>query len=326
MPSPTPPTTQTTTPTTWFITGTSSGLGRCLTERLLARGDRVAATVRDPAALDDLAARYGDRLWVASLDVTDAGAVRTVVDRAFADLGRVDVVVSNAGYGLFGAAEELDDAAVQRQVDTNLVGSIALIRASLPHLRAQGGGRVVQISSEGGQRTYPGFSAYHATKWGVEGFVEAVAQEVAPFGITCLLAELGPTRTQFGVNAERADPHPAYDATPVGDMRRRLATGAWTFADLGKATDAIIAAAEDANAPLRLTLGSTAHTSVTTALRSRLAMLEPQAASAAALDAAELDAAEHPDAAAARPTAAHSVRPYARPREGGPHAPGARPH
>jgi NAD(P)-dependent dehydrogenase (short-subunit alcohol dehydrogenase family) len=138
MPSPTPPTTQTTTPTTWFITGTSSGLGRCLTERLLARGDRVAATVRDPAALDDLAARYGDRLWVASLDVTDAGAVRAVVDRAFADLGRVDVVVSNAGYGLFGAAEELDDAAVQRQVDTNLVGSIALIRASLPHLGRRG--------------------------------------------------------------------------------------------------------------------------------------------------------------------------------------------
>ena len=182
----------------WFITGTSSGFGRLMTERLLARGDRVAATLRKVEALDDLKAQHGERLWVARLDVTDAAAVRRVMDQAFQDLGRIDVVVNNAAYGLVGAAEELTDDQVRLQIDTNLIGSIQVIRAALPHLRAQGGGRVLQVSSEGGQIAYPAFSLYHATKWGIEGFVEAVAQEVAPFGITFTLAEPGPTRTDFG--------------------------------------------------------------------------------------------------------------------------------
>ena len=115
---------------------------------MLARGDRVAATLRTPAALDDLKARYGDRLWVERLDVTDGAQIQRVMTRAFAALGRIDVVVSNAGYALFGAGEELDDAEIVRQIDTNLTGSIRVIRAALPHLRAQGGGRVLQVSSE----------------------------------------------------------------------------------------------------------------------------------------------------------------------------------
>lgn len=182
----------------WFITGASSGFGRVLTEKLLARGDRVAATVRRPDALDDLRAEYGERLWTATLDLTEMAAVRQTVDRAFSELGRIDVVVSNAGYGLFGAAEEVTDEQVRHQIDTNLVGSIALIRAALPHLRAQGGGRILQVSSEGGQVTYPAFSLYHATKWGIEGFVDAVAKEVAPFGIAFTLVEPGPAGTNFG--------------------------------------------------------------------------------------------------------------------------------
>ena len=157
----------------WFITGTSSGFGRTLTEKLLARGDRVVATVRKTAALEDLKAQYGDRLWVAVLDVTDTQGVRRVVDQAFAKMGRIDVIVNNAGYGLFGAAEEVSEEQVRHQIDTNLIGSITVIRACLPHLRAQGSGHVLQVSSEGGQMTYPGFSLYHATKWGIEGFVEA---------------------------------------------------------------------------------------------------------------------------------------------------------
>lgn len=272
---------------TWLITGASSGFGRLMTERLLGRGDRVAATVRRSDALADLAGQHGDRLWTAVLDVTDVAAVGEVVDRAFDALGRIDVVVSNAGYGLFGAAEALDDDAIRHQVATNLIGSIAVIRASLPHLRAQGGGRVVQVSSEGGQRTYPGFSLYHATKFGIEGFVEAVAQEVAPFGITFVLAEPGPSRTNFGSGLVTAEPMAVYDATPVGDVARAFAAGDFgVWADPAKVVNAMIAAAEDPEATLRLPLGSTAYASVTNALRERLKGVEGQAARAAAADVA----------------------------------------
>jgi NADP-dependent 3-hydroxy acid dehydrogenase YdfG len=154
---------------TWFITGTSSGFGRALAGQLLERGDRVAATLRRPDAIADLAERYGDRLWVRALDVTDTTRIRQVVGEAFDALGRIDVVVSNAGYGLIGAAEELSDAQIEHQVQTNIVGSVQLIRAVTPYLRAQGGGKVQQLSSMGGQVTFPGGSLYHLTKWAMEG-------------------------------------------------------------------------------------------------------------------------------------------------------------
>jgi NAD(P)-dependent dehydrogenase (short-subunit alcohol dehydrogenase family) len=125
-------------PKTWFITGTSSGFGREMTEILLERGDRVAATLRSPARLDDLADRYGDQLWRAELDVTNTAQMRDVVDRAFAELGRIDVVVSNAGYGLIGLAEELTDEQIRRQLDTNVIAPIQLVRAVTPYLRQQG--------------------------------------------------------------------------------------------------------------------------------------------------------------------------------------------
>src|SRR3982074_1720181 len=131
----------------WFITGTSSGFGRHLTELLLERGDRVAATCREIEALDDLEGRYGHRLWKAALDVTDTPNVKSVVRRAFAELGSIDVVVNNAGFVLLGAAEEISDEQVTQQLATNLTGSIQVTRAALPHLRAQGGGRILQISS-----------------------------------------------------------------------------------------------------------------------------------------------------------------------------------
>ena len=166
----------------WLITGASSGLGRGLAERALARGDSVVATLRKPGALDDPLASHPGRLRIVECDVTDLDAMRRAVAQAFDAFGRIDIVVSNAGYGLFGAAEELSDAQIDRQIATNLTGSMQLIRAVVPRLREQGGGRIVQVSSEGGQIAYPGFGAYHASKWGIEGFVEAVAQEVAPFG------------------------------------------------------------------------------------------------------------------------------------------------
>jgi NAD(P)-dependent dehydrogenase (short-subunit alcohol dehydrogenase family) len=134
----------------WLITGVSTGFGRIMTEQLLTRGDLIAGTVRNLSVMNDLKAEYGDRLWLAELDLSEIASIRGVVDRAWAALGRIDGVVSNAGYGLMDAAEELTDDQVRHQIDTNLVGSIQLVRAALPHLRAQGGGRILQLSSMGG--------------------------------------------------------------------------------------------------------------------------------------------------------------------------------
>ncbi|MBN6101919.1 SDR family oxidoreductase [Xanthomonas sp. CFBP 8703] len=263
---------------THFITGTSSGFGRLLTEHLLARGDRVAATLRRPEVLDDLKAEYGERLWVAALDVTDAAAVRAVVGRAFADLGRIDVVVSNAGYAVFGAAEEASDAQLRRQLDTNLIGSIQLIRAVLPHLRAQGGGRIVQVSSEGGQIAYPGFSLYHASKWGIEGFVEAVAQEVAPFGIAFTLVEPGPAATDFGRGLDRTEPSPIYADTPVQALRRALEDGGFVLGDARKMVREMLVSLDVSPPPRRLLLGAQAYAQVRAALQQRLVELDAQRA------------------------------------------------
>lgn len=268
---------------TWFITGTSSGLGRLMTERLLARGDNVIATLRKPGALDDLLATFGERLRVVILDVTDTVALRRVVQQAFE--GRIDVLVSNAGYGLFGAAEEVSDAQIERQIATNLTGSIQLIRAALPYLRQQKGGRIVQISSEGGQMAWPNFSLYHATKWGIEGFIESVAQEVAPFGIDFMLAEPGPTDTHFAAGVDIAAPLPCYDATPAGEVRRGLAEGTIAInGDAVKTVEAIIAAADADHPPLRLALGSKAYYSIAQALNGRLQVLEEHKAVALSVD------------------------------------------
>jgi NAD(P)-dependent dehydrogenase (short-subunit alcohol dehydrogenase family) len=266
-------------PRTWLITGTSSGFGRTLTERLLARGDRVAATLRDPSRLDDLAAQHGDALWVRALDVTDTTRVRAVVDEAFAGLGRIDVVVSNAGYGLLGAAEELTDEQIDRQLQTNVLGSIQLIRAALPHLRAQGGGRILQLSSIGGIIAFPGMSLYHASKWAMEGFVESLRAEVAPFGIEACLVEPGGARTEFAAGSlAQATPLEAYAETPVGQIR--ALAGARTAdqipGDPVKVADAMIGAAEADELPPRLLLGSDAYNLAHAALSARLAFVEAQ--------------------------------------------------
>jgi NAD(P)-dependent dehydrogenase (short-subunit alcohol dehydrogenase family) len=203
---------------TWFITGTSSGFGRLMTEKLLERGDRVAATARNTDALSDLKDRHGDLLWTAKLDVTDTAAVRDVVARAFGDLGRIELIVNNAGYGLFGAVEELSD---QQILDTNLVGPIQITRAALPHLREQGGGRIIQLSTYGGQAANPGASLYNASKFGVEGFMETLAQEVAPFDIGVTIVEPGGATTGFrGRTSQLAEPLAAYNDTPAAMVRR----------------------------------------------------------------------------------------------------------
>ena len=262
---------------TWFITGSSSGFGRALTETLLERGNRVAATLRKINALDDLKEQYGERIWVAPLDVTDTRAVRGVVERAFDDMGRIDVVVNNAGYGLFGAAEEVSDDQIRRQIETNLIGSIQVIRAALPLLRAQGGGRILQLSSAGGQITFPNFSLYHTTKWAIEGFVEAVAQEVAPFNIELTIVEPGAAKTNFGVSLVRAPAMAVYESTPAGELRRGIAAAAFRVpGDPLKMVQAMIDSAERKPAPARLALGSDTYVLVRTALMERVAALDAQ--------------------------------------------------
>lgn len=273
----------------WLITGTSTGLGRLMVERLLARGDRVAATLRRAGPLDDLQAQYGDALQVLALDITEVAQIRIAVEQAFERLDRIDVAVSNAGYGLFGAGEEASDAQIDRQIATNLTGSIQFIRALLPRLRAQGGGRIVQVSSEGGQVAYPNFSLYHATKWGIEGFIQSVSQEVAPFNIDFLIAEPGPTATNFAAGMDEAKTMDVYDQTPAGHVRRAVRSGAFAVrGDAGKTVDAIIAAADSKTPPLRLALGSNAYTTISKALNERLSNLERYKAITLAVDVGEL--------------------------------------
>src|SRR6266566_491932 len=253
---------------TWFITGVSSGFGRQLTEQILARGDRVIGTVRDTGKVADLVEHYPDAFRVEVLDVTDTAAIHEVLERSFAELGRIDVIISNAGYGLFGAAEELSDEQVEHIVATNLLGPIQLIRAALPHLRVQGGGRVIQISSYGGQVAFPGNSMYHATKWGIEGFVESVAQEVAPFGIGMTIVEPGGARTEFRYgSAQVADLLPVYDDTPAHGFLTMLdPAGGLAPGDPARMAARIIASADTDPAPLRMVLGSQALHSTLTVL------------------------------------------------------------
>lgn len=264
---------------TWLITGATSGIGRAVAAALLANGDSVAAFARDPRAMDDLAAAYPALLWTARVDVTDTEALRRATERAFSELGPIDVVFSNAGSGAFGAAEELEDAAIEQQIALNMVAPIQLIRSALPHLRAQGGGRIIQMSTMGGQLTTIGGSIYHASKWGIEGFTESIMGEVAAFDIAVTLVEPGNVRTPFGAALSVADPISAYTETPVGQVRRFIdaAGGNLTADALGdpqRVADAIIAVASLTPAPRRLVLGSDAYSGVRSALTTRLAELE----------------------------------------------------
>jgi len=264
---------------TWLITGASSGIGRAVATKLLSAGHRVAAFARDPRSMDELATAYPNSLWTAQVDVTDTIELRRAADRAFAELGHIDVLFSNAGSGAFGAAEELADAEIEQQIALNMVAPIQLIRSALPHLRAQGGGRIIQMSTMGGQLTTTGGSMYHASKWGIEGFTEALMGEVAAFGIAVTLVEPGNVRTPFGSALSIAPPIDAYAETPVGQVRRYIeAAGgnltATALGDPGLVADAIIAVAAQTPAPRRLALGSDAFDGIRAALVSRLAELD----------------------------------------------------
>ena len=201
-------------PRTWFITGCSRGFGREWAIAALERGDRVAATARDTSTLDDLVERYGDAILPIELNVTDRDADFAAVAAAHGRFGRLDVVVNNAGYGQFGFVEELSEDDFRNQLETNVFGAMWVTQAALPFLREQGSGHILQVSSIGGISAFPDVGAYHASKWALEGFSQALAQEVADFGIHVTLIEPGGFSTDWGgPSAKHATAIPAYDET-----------------------------------------------------------------------------------------------------------------
>lgn len=182
----------------WYITGSSRGLGRSLTAAVLANGDLVAATARNPAHLKALVEQYSDQIFPIQLDVTKHDQVYQSVADAIAHFGRIDVLVNNAGFGIIGAAEAFNDHQMRSQLETNLYAPIEITRAVLPYMRAQGSGRILQISSVGGRVGGPGLTMYQAAKFGLGGFSEALSKEVAPLGIYVTCIEPGGFRTDWG--------------------------------------------------------------------------------------------------------------------------------
>jgi len=238
----------------WFITGCSRGFGREWAEAALARGDRVAATARNTDALAELLETYGENVLALELDVTDRSAAFDTVARAHEHFGRLDVVVNNAGYGLFGTIEEVNEQQARSQIETNLFGALWVTQAALPLLREQGSGHIVQVSSIGGIAAFPGVGLYHASKWALEGFSEALAQEVAGFGIDVTLVEPGGFDTDWGgSSAVRAEPLPAY-ADVHEQMRHRRAV--LPQGKTGASAAAILAVVDAENPPLRVFFGS----------------------------------------------------------------------
>jgi NAD(P)-dependent dehydrogenase (short-subunit alcohol dehydrogenase family) len=264
---------------TWFITGVSSGFGLALAKLALQRGDRVAGSSRQPDQVNDLKAEYDKQFWVTSLDLTDTASIRVAVEAAFGHFGHIDVIVNNAGYALIGAAEEVTDDQLLHQLNTNLLGSIQVIRAALPHLRTQGEGRIIQMSSIGGQIATPGLSVYHASKWGIEGFLESIITEVAPFGIQATIVEPGGGRTSI-FNAGRLIKAPeldAYKGSPARLRKESLESGSYVPpGDPLKMMQAVIDSVDLVEAPRRLVLGSDAYQGIRAVLTQRLAALEAQ--------------------------------------------------
>jgi NAD(P)-dependent dehydrogenase (short-subunit alcohol dehydrogenase family) len=243
----------------WLITGCSAGFGREIALAALAAGDRVLATARRPDALAGLRERGGDRVRTAALDVTDAGQVDAAVKTALEEFGRIDVVVNNAGNGSVGAVEELTLEELRALMEVMFFGAVAVTKAVLPHLRAQGSGTVVQISSMGGQLSMPGFGAYSAAKYALEGLSEALAEEVKPFGVRVLIVEPGAFRTEFGGGRmHRSRTIDAYAVSTSGTRDAVESMDGTQPGDPAKAAAAIVRAVGSADAPLHLALGADA--------------------------------------------------------------------
>jgi NAD(P)-dependent dehydrogenase (short-subunit alcohol dehydrogenase family) len=244
----------------WLITGASSGLGRALAEEVLGRGGQVVATARDPRRLDEFAERHPGRVIATRLDVTNPDEARVAVDHGLAAFGRLDVVVNNAGYGLFGALDELPDEELRREFETNVFGALNVTRAALPTLRRQRRGHIVQISSlEGIAPIAAGETAYAGTKFAVEGLAEALAKEVAHLGIKVTIVEPGPIRTDFAAGAIAKAPRDGDYAESVGKALEWFEGLAGRQPnDPSRVSAAIVDAVTSPRPPLRLALGTEA--------------------------------------------------------------------
>jgi NAD(P)-dependent dehydrogenase (short-subunit alcohol dehydrogenase family) len=238
----------------WFITGTSKGFGRIWAEAALARGDQVAATARDIKTLQALVEQYGDEVLALTLDVTDKAAVDAAVAETIQRFGRVDVAINNAGYGLFGTVEEVSEAEARDQIETNLFGALWVTQAVLPQMRAQGSGHIIQVSSIGGLNAFPTTGLYHASKWGLEGFSQSLATEVAAFGIKVTIVEPGGYATDWsGPSAKHATTMPIYDG-----IRAARASARATFVpgDPEASGPAILKVVDAEDPPLRIFFGT----------------------------------------------------------------------
>jgi NAD(P)-dependent dehydrogenase (short-subunit alcohol dehydrogenase family) len=240
----------------WFITGTSKGFGRVWAEAALARGDRVAATARDTSTLDELVERYGDNVLPIQLDVTDKATVDAAIVATHERFGALDVVVNNAGYGLFGTIEEITEEQARAQMETNFFGALWVTQAALPILREQGSGHIIQVSSIGGVNAFPGVGLYHASKWGLEGFSQALAQEIAPLGVHVTLVEpTGYSTDWAGPSSVQAEHLPAYDR--VREDVQKAASARRSNRGVPEATGPAILEVVDADEPpLRVFFGA----------------------------------------------------------------------
>jgi NAD(P)-dependent dehydrogenase (short-subunit alcohol dehydrogenase family) len=240
----------------WFITGTSRGFGREWAIAALERGDKVAATARDTSTLDDLAEKFGDALLPIRLDVTDHDADFAAVKQAHDHFGRLNIVVNNAGYGQFGFIEELSQKEAREQIETNLLGALWITQAALPYLREQRSGHIIQVSSIGGISAFANVGIYHASKWGLEGFSQALAQEVAPFGIHVTLIEPGGFSTDWaGPSAKHATALPAY-ADVHAEAERVRAQRTAKMGDPKASASALLKVVDAEKPPLRVFFGS----------------------------------------------------------------------
>jgi NAD(P)-dependent dehydrogenase (short-subunit alcohol dehydrogenase family) len=241
---------------TWFITGASRGFGREWTIAALERGDKVAATARDTASLEDLVAKYGDALLPIELDVNDHDADFAAVKQAHDHFGHLDIVVNNAGYGQFGFIEELTEADARAQIETNVFGALWITQAALPYLRAQRSGHIIQVSSIGGITAFQNVGIYHASKWALEGFSQALAQEVESFGIHVTLVEPGGFSTDWaGSSAKRADEIADYAEVHAAAQKAREQRSS-APGDPKASAAAILKVVDAEKPPLRVFFGS----------------------------------------------------------------------
>jgi NAD(P)-dependent dehydrogenase (short-subunit alcohol dehydrogenase family) len=239
----------------WFITGTSRGFGREWAIAALERGDKVAGTARDTATLDDLTQKYGDALLPIALDVTDRDADFAAVKQAHDHFGRLDIVVNNAGYGHFGFIEELSEKDARDQIETNVFGALWITQAALPYLRAQRSGHILQVSSIGGITAFQNVGIYHASKWALEGFSQALAQEVASFGIHVTLIEPGGFSTDWaGSSSKHSEQLPAY-AEAHEEAQRLRAQRVSKPGDPTASARAVLKIVDAENPPLRVFFG-----------------------------------------------------------------------